>query len=250
MFDGFDFDFRDEKPDRKVLRHRIEGDKIGSNVFCDRTLMTLYRLARKKKLDLLCGLVSAGKEASVFHGKLGEKDIAVKIYMIESSNFRDMRKYIEGDPRFSVGRKLHEVVFAWASKEYRNLQKAHGRVSCPKPIAVERNVLVMEFIGEDGVPAPKLKETKPGKPAEYLKNILKDLRAMHKLGLVHGDLSEYNILDWGKPVLIDFSMGVVLDHPLSSELLERDVRNILKYFNKLGVKKDYDKTLAYVKSGG
>jgi RIO kinase 1 len=75
------------------------------------------------------------------------------------------------------------------------------------------------------------------------------MRAMYKLGLVHGDVSEYNILDWKKPVLIDFSMGVVLEHPLAQELIVRDVTNTLKYFEKLGVKKDYNKTLAYVKGG-
>jgi len=244
------FDFRDEKPDRKVLRHKIEGNKICSGVFDDRVLMTLYSLSRKKKLDTISSIISTGKEASVFSGKLGDKDIAIKIYMIETSNFKDMTKYIKGDPRFSIGKKRHEVVFAWASKEYKNLSRVEGEVCCPKPIAVERNVLVMEFIGGDGVAAPKLKDSPPKKPGEYLKSILSDMRAMYKKGIVHGDLSEYNILNWEKPVLIDFSMGVVLEHPLSEELVERDVKNILKYFKKLGVERDFDETIAYVKAKG
>jgi RIO kinase 1 len=242
-------DFRDEKPDRKVLHHSIEVGNIGSGVFDDRTLMTLYSLVKKRKLDRLCSMVSRGKEASIFHGRLGRKDVAVKIYMIETSNFRDMVRYIDGDPRFSVGKKRHELVFEWASKEYKNLRRVEGKVTSPKPIAVERNVLVMEFVGKDGVPAPKLKDSKIENPKEYLTEILKNMRAMYKLGLVHGDVSEYNILDWKKPVLIDFSMGVVLEHPLAQELIVRDVTNTLKYFEKLGVKKDYNKTLAYVKGG-
>jgi len=55
-------------------------------------------------------------------------------------------------------------------------------------------------------------------------------------GLVHGDLSEYNIMIWEeKPVICDISQAVLLDHPLSDQLLRRDIVNINNYFSELGV---------------
>ncbi|UCD73439.1 MAG: hypothetical protein JSW01_01995, partial [Candidatus Bathyarchaeota archaeon] len=55
--------------------------------------------------------------------------------------------------------------------------------------------------------------------------------------LVHGDLSEFNIMILDKKVvLFDISQSVLVDHPLSTELLERDVRNLNRFFKKQGVK--------------
>jgi RIO kinase 1 len=67
--------------------------------------------------------------------------------------------------------------------------------------------------------------------------VLNDVRKLYRdARLVHGDLSEYNIMYWrGLPYLIDLSQAVSLDHPLSHEFLKRDVKNINKFFRKLGV---------------
>ena len=71
---------------------------------------------------------------------------------------------------------------------------------------------------------------------------------MYKVGLIHGDLSSFNILNHNnKPVLIDFSQGTLVRTPNSEELLERDVRNILKFFKKLGIDEDFEETLKKVR---
>ncbi len=66
--------------------------------------------------------------------------------------------------------------------------------------------------------------------------IIEEMKKMHKAKLVHGDLSEYNILVWeGKPYIIDVAQAVPLDHPLADELMLRDLKNMVRVFKKLGV---------------
>ena len=67
---------------------------------------------------------------------------------------------------------------------------------------------------------------------------------MFKAGLIHSDLSAFNVLIWKKPYLIDFSQAVPLEHVLAKEFLKRDIRNINLYFKKIGIKvKDEEEIL-------
>ncbi|MEA3255111.1 MAG: serine protein kinase RIO [Candidatus Altiarchaeota archaeon] len=223
--------------------------KISEGVFDKSTLMALYKLFRRGCLDELKGIVSTGKESRVYHGLWGDKEVAVKIYSIEASDFKTMEKYIRGDHRFPRWRNRRQLIYIWAHKEFQNLARVYGKIKCPEPIAVEKNILVMSFIGEEGVSAPRMKDHPPDDLEECLKKILGYIREIYKLDLVHCDLSEYNVLNWGQPYLIDFSMGVLLDHPLAEELLHRDVRNILTYFRKLGIEKNEGKVLDFVTAG-
>jgi RIO kinase 1 len=62
-------------------------------------------------------------------------------------------------------------------------------------------------------------------------------RLYRKADLVHGDLSEYNIMMWkGKPVIFDVSQAVPTSHPMAEFLLRRDLENVSKFFSRLGVK--------------
>ncbi|MEM3357120.1 MAG: RIO1 family regulatory kinase/ATPase, partial [Candidatus Bathyarchaeia archaeon] len=137
-----------------------------------------------------------------------------------------------------VKRDTRSLIFAWAQKEYRNLEQATvAKVRVPKPIAVKNNVLIMEFIGKNGVSAPSMKEQPPENPERIYKILLTYLRRLYvKAELVHGDLSEYNIMIWkNRPVLFDMSQAVPLSHPMADFLLHRDLTNINKYFSRLGV---------------
>lgn len=210
--------------------------KIAQGVFDKSTLIALNELIRKDVLDELKSIVSTGKEANVYHGIKGSLEVAVKIYSIEASDFRKMDLYIKGDHRFTEARNRRQLVYNWARKEYNNLKRVAGEIKAPKPLAVEKNILVMEFIGRDGIPAPRLKDLPPEKPKPFLEDVLNSVKKMYSLGIVHGDLSEYNILNWDdQPYIIDYSMGVLLDHPMADELLRRDLRNVLNFFRKVGV---------------
>jgi RIO kinase 1 len=222
------------------------------------TLETLYKFAKRGVLKALGGPISRGKEAVIFHGLGGEdEELAIKMYKVSTSNFNAMLEYIIGDPRFeNIKRDRRSVVFAWARKELKNLRRALDAGVCvPKPIAQDKNVLIMEFIGKDGLPAPRLKDIpvdileEDFELEELLSRIISAVRIMYEKGaIVHADLSEFNILMRGyaerevggaevaiEPVLIDMGQSLLVNHPLADEFLERDVRNIVTFFNKLGV---------------
>jgi len=71
----------------------------------------------------------------------------------------------------------------------------------------------------------------------YLR-LLKCVKDLYrKAGLVHGDLSEYNVMNWKeRPVIFDMSQAVLLEHPMAEQFLRRDITNLGHFFRKLGVK--------------
>ena len=227
----------------KMLTHDISKERATvEEVFDQTTRMIVFDLMNSGKLYELNGVVSSGKEARVYWGTDKEgTDLAVKIYLTSSAEFkRGMHKYIEGDPRFKdVKHDTRSLIAVWAQKEFRNLGEAYAaKVRVPKPIAVKSNVVIMEFIGKEGVSAPSLKELAPANPEKVYKTIVTYLKRLYqKAKLVHGDLSEYNIMMWkGKPVVFDVSQSVSIQHPLADFMVKRDIANVNRFFNRLDVK--------------
>lgn len=221
---------------------RSEEYEVLEEVFDKPTLMTIYRMMNHGYIEQLNGVVKSGKESRVYHALSRDRnELAVKIYLTVSAEFKKgMIRYIQGDERFaSVRRDSKHLIYLWAQKEFRNLSTmmANG-IRAPKPIHVENNVLIMEFIGENGEPAPLLREAELEAPGQFYDLLLKTVEALcTKVKLVHGDLSEFNIMIWNnEPVIIDVSQSVPLTHPLAKELLKRDIDNLNRYFQKLDVK--------------
>jgi RIO kinase 1 len=219
---------------------RSEEYEVLEEVFDRSTLMNIYHFLNEGTIDQIHGAVGAGKESKLYWGK--DKDgneLAIKIFLMVSADFKKgMIPYIEGDRRFAkVKKDTRSLVFAWAQKEFTNLKQAYSAgVNVPKPIAVRQNVLVMEFIGENGVSAPLLRETYIKNPQQIYQRLLVNLKKLyHKAGLVHADLSEYNVMIWkNKPVLFDVSQAVLREHPMADQFLRRDLNNINYYFKRLG----------------
>jgi RIO kinase 1 len=230
-----------EKRDKMLIKDFSSERAVMEEVFDRYTLMTIYDFLNKRIIDEIYGVVKAGKEARIYWGRdLEGKELAIKIYLTTSAEFKKgMLPYIEGDPRFAhVRRDTRSLVYAWAQKEFKNLQRAHeAGVKVPKPIAIDNNVLIMEFIGKNGVSAPLLKEVSPKNPERVYRQLLTHLRRLYrKAGLVHADLSEYNIMIWNdQPVLFDISQGIPLEHPMADQFLRRDLENLHRYFKKLNV---------------
>lgn len=237
-----DFEALLRRLERRKLE-RLEKDselyKIMAGVFDHTTLMTLYYMIHRGVFDALYGAVSTGKEANIFCAvdKQGNY-VAIKIYRIATSDFKTMYRYLVGDPRFtSFGRDRRKIIYTWVSREFKNLQRAHkAGVPAPKPIDFDKNVLAMEFIGEDGIPYPRMKDSPPKDPEAAFEKLIDAVEKLYRdAELVHSDLSEYNILVGPEPVLIDFSMATDIANPMSDELLLRDLSNLVNYFRKLGV---------------
>jgi len=227
--------------DKWRIRKKDSSDrKSYDEVFDRQNLMIIYKLLSDGYFDRLDFPISTGKEGNVFRASTKANEfVAVKVYRTATSTFRDMAKYVHGDPRFSglMSRK-RKLIYAWANKEFLNLsalQEAGVRV--PRPIAQQRNVVVMEYIGDETEPARELRSVPLEDPADVSKKILRFIKlAYKKARLVHSDISEYNILMFnGEPVIIDVGQAVLLDHPNSQEWLERDVGNVARYFRKYGL---------------
>lgn len=227
----------------KMLEHDFSSERATVEEVFDRaTLMVIYQFLKSDVLYEVHGVVNAGKEARVYWGKNKEgKDLAVKVYLTASAEFRKgMLKYINGDYRFKgVKHDTRSLIFTWAQKEFRNLKQAfQAKIRVPEPIAVKKNVLVMEFIGKNGVNAPSLKEKAPSNPHKVYLELLTFLNRLYcKADLVHGDLSEYNIMLWnGETILFDMAQAVPVSHPMSDFFLRRDLSNLNRYFGHRNVK--------------
>ena len=217
---------------------RSEDYQVIEEVFDKPTLMVIYGFMNKGVIDEIHGVVNAGKEARVYWGKDTQgKELAIKIYLTSSAEFKKgMIPYIEGDPRFAHVRKdTRSLIYTWAQKEFKNLRRAkEAGVNVPEPLAVQKNVLIMEFIGKNGERASLMKETTLDDPEKVFKILLTYLRRLYlKGGLVHADLSEYNIMMWkGKPVIFDVAQSVLVKHPMADKFLHRDLENLHKYFKR------------------
>ena len=228
---------RIDKRDRVILKNEEERE-VFEEVFDRRTLMILYDLANNDAFSYLNGVISSGKEARVYWGvTTSGDDVAVKIYLVSSSDYKKRLQYIVGDPRFDkIRRDSRGIAEIWARKEFINLKQcAAAGVSVPRPITYKGNVVVMDFIGVKGIPAPRLLECKVQK-RDYTR-IVKAMELIYKKAeLVHSDLSEYNVLKYNDElVIIDFGSAVSRGHPSAEEFLERDVTNVNRFFEKKGL---------------
>ncbi|XWS60269.1 hypothetical protein CRYUN_Cryun07bG0022000 [Craigia yunnanensis] len=223
-----------EKADRATVEQAID----------PRTRMVLFKMLNRGVFHDINGCISTGKEANVYHAtKSDGQELAIKVYKTSVLVFKDRDRYVQGDYRFRHGYCKHnprKMVKTWAEKEMRNLLrlKAAG-IRCPTPLLLRLHVLVMEFIGKAGWAAPRLKDAALSldKLREcYLEMIIAMRTLYQKCKLVHGDLSEYNILYFeGQLYIIDVSQAVDLDHPHALDFLREDCVHVSDFFKKHGV---------------
>ena len=224
---------------RKRKREYYKEFKIVHGVFDEHTLLILYKLLNETKITAE-SLIKEGKESVILSGLTPEKKwVAIKVYRTEGCDFKKMWRYLIGDRRFKrLKKKKRTIVNLWCKREFRNLKTAFkAGVSCPEPITFRENVLIMSFIGHGkyGIQSLRLIDLILEDPLPVYRKIIRDLKKLVKAGIVHGDLSAYNILLWYKPYFIDFSHGTTIDNQIALELLKRDLKNINSYFSKLNL---------------
>lgn len=206
-----------------------------------RTRMILFKLMNRGTIGEINGCISTGKEANVYHAvSKADVEYAIKIYKTSILVFKDRDKYVSGEFRFRHGYCRHnprKMVRTWAEKEMRNLLRMQNAgLPVPTPVLLRSHVLVMTFCGENGWPAPKLKdvEMSSSKARELYRDCVILMWKMYsKCKLVHADLSEFNLLYHdGQIVVIDVSQSVEHDHPHAFEFLRKDCTNISEFFGK------------------
>ncbi len=194
-------------------------------------------------------------ESTNDNGNNGSRNIteyAVKIYKTSILVFKDRDKYVSGEYRYRNGyckSNPRKMISVWAEKEIRNYKRIYfnSTIPCPQPILIKQHVLVMEFLGHDGWPSPRLKDVVFSDELRNTKYYAIYIQCLHILRqlvqqckLIHGDYSEYNLLYHHQTIyVIDVSQSVELNHPMAMDLLKQDITNITDYFKKLFYKTNY-----------
>ncbi len=237
-----------------VVENRVVSYFGSSLTFQGITLFSLRRLVEKGKLDMLGKKMGEGKESVVYNcysERYGECVLKFHKLGVSFRKIREKRDY--GDLHLSV------LTVRSAGREYKALKRLFGVAKVPEPFGWEGNAILMELI--DG---RELYKIKLENPSEVLDTIIEEMKRMFIAGVVHGDLSQYNILVAEDIYIIDFPQWVEVggegegirksDFNVDTntnenwrELLERDVRNILKYFQKVyGIEKDINSVVNYI----
>ena len=191
----------------------------------------------------------SGKEAQVFLVRCGEETRCAKVYKeVAQRSFKNAVQYQEGrrtrnsrrqraiDNRSKFGRDQQEIV--WQRAEVDALCKlADAGVRVPKTYGLFDGVLLMELITDgDGGVAPRLNDItmSPEQAVRDHATVMNYVLRMLCAGLIHGDLSEFNVLQSETgPVIIDFPQVVnASENNNAKEMLLRDVRNITQYYSQ------------------
>ncbi|MDB5106170.1 MAG: family serine kinase [Fibrobacteres bacterium] len=200
-------------------------------------------------IDEVLGQVRSGKEADVFIVRVGEEIRCAKVYK-EANNrsFRQAVQYQEGrkvqnsrsaramSKRTNYGQKEAETSWINAEVEALNKLSAAG-IRVPMPFGFFDGVLIMELIvDEDGQPAPRLNDISlsPETALLYHEELISQIVRMLCLGIIHGDLSEFNVLvDAEGPVIIDLPQAVnAAGNNSAGMMFARDVNNMAGYFGR------------------
>lgn len=214
--------------------------------------------------DILAN-IKGGKEASVYRcaadPTTGETLLAAKVYrprmfrnLSNDRMYRDGRAILTAEGRpvkandhrlmRAIGKKTATGVqvshTSWLMYEYNTLRRLHALgAAVPRPLAVHENALLMGYVGNERMAAPTLNGvTLPRAEARRLfDETLRNIELMLSIGLIHGDLSAYNMLYWeGAIVLIDFpQVTYSRTNTQAYQIFARDIRRVCEYFARQGV---------------
>ena len=213
-------------------------------------------------IDTELGVVKTGKEAEVYlieravPGTPGVLLAAKRYKSSEVSDFHRSSQYEEGrrtrrsrDTRAIARKSAYGRALAadhWALAEFEALCRVYSAgAPVPYPVQVNGTELLMEFIGDDRVAAPRLAQVRDGL-ADLLEQVVQAMRLFARAGFAHGDLSPYNLLvHEGRVVVIDLPQIVdAVTNPNGLDLLHRDCTNIAEWFTRQRVPCDAEELFA------
>jgi len=212
--------------DRGLVRFDTVPYEGYSLIFQGYDTLALISLSKKGTLQALGSMIGEGKESVVYEG-LGLSPVALKFHHVGQRSFqtaRVTRDYIpdESNCPWLLASRLS------AEREYEALRKLHPGVSVPLPVDINRHTLVMEFI-----PGATLNRCALESPRDILLEIIENARLAYAAGVIHSDLSEYNVMHDGyRCYIIDWPQWISTDHANAAELLLRDLGNITRFFSR------------------
>jgi RIO kinase 2 len=212
-----------------------------SLVFTGYDALALHALSGKGTISALGPFIGEGKESVVYEG-LGLGRLVLKFHRVGQRSFQSARVKRGYMPEEGHVPWIFASAFS-AEREFLALSRLHPKVSVPVPVERNRHVVVMSFI-----PGMNLARCPVHHPAAVLDAILQQVREAYRLGVIHADLSEFNVMmDGDRCFLIDWPQWVEAGHPNAGEVLERDLRVILLYFaRKYGIERSLTRALSEV----
>ncbi|MFA5571718.1 MAG: serine/threonine protein kinase [Crenarchaeota archaeon] len=213
------------------LIYQTKGAYVGHTLnYSGYDCLSIHALVKGNVMASFGNILGVGKEADVYDALTPqERRIAIKFHRIGRISFRQTRRkrgYIKEHSTW-----LYQSHLA-AEKEYQAMRKAfENGVSVPEPLTQNRHVIAMGMI--EGGELSKYRDI--GKEEKVLREILRNIKKTYlKAGLIHADLSEYNIIlqPDGHILIIDWPQAIKIDHKNARELLERDLKNVLNFFNR------------------
>lgn len=227
-----DTDFRLSRLNKLGLIYQMRGAYTGYTLnYAGYDCLAINALVRSGLLEAFGKSLGVGKEADVFDALDPKSErIAVKFHRLGRISFRQTRRKRAYTTAPSAGWLFQSRLAAEKEFQALSLLFPH-KVAVPEPLGQNRHVVVMGMI--EGAELANWKRL--SKPERILKEILRNVRRAYlKAGVVHADLSEYNIiLKPNKHILIiDWPQYATKDHPNAQELLKRDLQNVLQYFER------------------
>jgi RIO kinase 1 len=256
---AFVFDFRaydepDDSDQRWSTWHDVEPLCRGPEPRPD------WVVASRAAVDTELGVLKTGKEADVFLLERAVPDDGPAVVMAakryrgeEHRSFHRSAAYTEGrrtrntrDARALAKRSAHGRAVAagqWAMAEWESLKRLWTLgLPVPYPVQIDGTELLMEWITHDGDSAPRLAQTRPARDLleSYFEQVREALAELARHGVVHGDLSPYNILAAGERlVIIDLPQVVdLVGNPSGADFLMRDCTNVCAWFRARGLDVD------------
>jgi RIO kinase 2 len=189
-------------------------------------LLALSDFVKRGSMSAFGERIGVGKESVVYEA-LGEMHLAVKFHRQGRTSFKHVRRlrdHLTDKPKVPW---IYAAALA-ARREFQIMEKLYPVVSIPRPLSCSRHALAMEFVS-----GPALNRITLSDPEDGLDMILGEVGAALRLGIIHADLSEFNVMvDDSGPRIIDWPQAVEVKHPHAQELLERDLTNILRFFER------------------
>ncbi len=179
------------------------------------------------------GLISAGKEADVYLARYNGAPLAVKVYRLYRTSHRG-------------GGPIKADSMGWrAAHEFEMTRQAwKGGARVPAPARRVENMFSMRYLGDEDGPAPRLQDVRLDDPTPFLEKVLETVESLARAGVVHSDLSPFNLLVFqGEPWLIDLAGAIRVDRTGTSpwvrlqeahEALVRGGAALARYFRRYG----------------
>ena len=217
----------------KIIKRRL-GYEVGySLTYKALDLIAIKSLVERGVLEAIGEKIGVGKESDIYEALgPGGVRLALKLHRLGRTSFKQtlrLRPYVlEKESTLWI-----EEAKLSAQREYKALHELSMYTKyVPKPIAYSRHAVVTDFI--EGIELYKIRSLSD--PNSVLEKVIEVVKiAYKKVGIVHGDLSEYNIIvsfPEENPKVIDWPQYLYSEHPSALEILKRDVMYVVRYFNK------------------